>query len=147
MEFSKIKLQMVREKTEEYNTKISTPIDIVNFINQYERYDLSPNEKIIVIGLNTKNEVTIYTEATTGTIRYSHIDMAEIFKPLLLANCSKFIITHNHPSGDATPSKQDIDLTKQIIKASQIMGIEFLDHIIMGENSYTSIISEMKGGK
>lgn len=140
MEIQKVKLQMIRESTGEYNAKIKSPIDIVNFINEQEQYSLAPNESIIVIGLSIKNEI-IYSQVATGGVNSTFIKPADIFKPLLVANCSKFILVHNHPSGDSTPSKEDIALTDTIKAAADIMGIEFLDHVVIGDNNYTSIMS------
>lgn len=140
MEIQKVKLQMIKENTEEYNAKIKSPIDIVTFINEQEQYSLAPNENIIVVGLSIKNEI-VYSQVASGGINSAFIKPADIFKPLLVANCSKFILVHNHPSGDSTPSKEDIALTDTIKAAADIMGIEFLDHVVIGDNTYTSIMS------
>lgn len=142
MEFQKIKLQMIKETSAIYTAeKITAPADIVALVNKYEQYDLTPTEKIIVIGLDTKNQVNIYTEIATGTSSYANFNITEIFKPLLVSNSSKFIVAHNHPSGDATPSKEDLNITNKIEVAASIIGIHFLDHIIIGNNDYTSILS------
>lgn len=147
MEYHKIKLQMIKEQSIEYTTKITKPIDIVKLINKYEDYSSSPNEKIIVIGLNIKNEINIYTEIASGTSGFCNCTIADMFKPLLISNSSKFIIVHNHPSGNSTPSKEDIEITKKIIEASKLIGLQFLDHIVIGDNNYTSIISIICGGE
>ena len=145
MEFQKIKLQMVKETTAIYTAEtIKTPSDIVALINKYEQYDLSPTEKVVLIGLNTKNQVNIYTEVATGGTNYANFNMNDLFKPLLLSNCTRFILAHNHPSGDATPSGYDKKMTNQIKTASAILGLEFLDHIVIGEDCYSSIMNEME---
>ena len=145
MEIQKIKLQMVKDVSAIYTAeKIITPVDIVELVNKYEQYNLSPTEKIILIGLDTKNQVNIYTEIATGGVNCTHLDTNNIFKPLLVSNCNRFILAHNHPSGDATPSKADIDLTNRIKIASDVMDIKFLDHIVIGGDDYTSIMSIMQ---
>ena len=141
MEIQKIKLQMVKENTTIYTLdKIKTPKDIVELINAHEHYDLTPTEKIIVIGVDNKNQVNTYTEIATGTAGYTNFKMCDLFKPLLLSNSSKFIMVHNHPSGDTTPSKEDLNITDKVEEASKLMGLEFLDHIIIGDD-YTSIMT------
>ena len=143
MKLQKIKLQMIKEQQAIYYLDpITTPKDIVNFVNSQEHYDLATTEHIIVIGLDTKNKVNIYTEVATGATGYTNFKMAEVFKSLLLSNSSKFILAHNHPSGDATPSKEDMQVTAQVEEASKLMGLTFLDHIIITDNNYTSIMSE-----
>ena len=142
MEIQKIKLQMVKDGATIYTLdKITTPKDIVELINAHEKYDLAPTEKIIVIAMDNKNQINTYTEIATGTTGYANFNMSELFKTILLSNSNKFILVHNHPSGDTTPSKEDFKITEKIKDASNIMGLQFLDHIVIGENTYTSIMS------
>ena len=148
MEIQKVKLQMIKDKSTTYALEqITTPTDIVKLINAYEKYDLTPTEKIVVIAMNNKNQVNTYTEVAMGIAGYTNFNMSELFKTVLLSNSSKFIVVHNHPSGDATPSREDFETTEKIGKASKIMGLQFLDHIVIGDNSYTSIMSINKGVK
>ena len=136
---------MVKEMNAIYTQEtITTPTDIVKLINSYEEYNLSPMEKIIVIGLNTKNQVNIYTEIATGAVGYANFKTSDLFKPLLLSNSSKFILVHNHPSGDATPSKEDKDITARIKTSALLMGLTLLDHIVIGDNSYASVLNSIE---
>ena len=145
MEFYKVKLQMIKEAKKEYNSRIiKTSKDIVDFINSEEMYSLSSVENVILIALDTKNHIIAYTEIAKGGINTCNIDIPSIFRAIFTTNANKFILTHNHPSGDSTPSQTDIDMTKRIEQASYIMGIDFLDHIIIGDNNYTSIMSKIK---
>lgn len=147
MTIQKVKLQMVKETSAIYTLeKITTAMDIIKLINAHEEYELTPTEKIILVGLNTKNQVNIYTEIASGTAGYANFKVSNLFKPLLLSNSDKFILVHNHPSGDATPSQEDIKMTKQVKDASKLMGIMLLDHIIISDTNYTSIVHE-KGGE
>lgn len=149
MEFYKIKLQMIRDKTLLYDKPITQPNDIVKFINTLENYDLSTIENTVVIALSTKNEIVAYAEIGKGTLNGCGLDIPSIFRVVLMANSSKFILVHNHPSGDSTPSKTDIKATKNILDASKLMQIQFLDHIIIGDNTFTSIFNEIinEGGE
>lgn len=70
--------------------------------------------------------------------------MSELFKSILMSNSVKFILIHNHPSGDATPSWKDIEITKEILKGAAILKLQFLDHIVIGDNDYQSIMEKLK---
>lgn len=145
MEFYKIKLQMIKQDNVIITDEtITNAIDIIDFINSIEGYDKAINENVIVIMLNTKNKIIAYSEIGMGTSNNCYIDIPSIFKTLFTTNTSKFILAHNHPSGDTTPSKEDIATTKKIKEVSELMGVQFLDHIIIGENEYRSIIREVE---
>lgn len=146
MKAYKVKLQMVKEKTIEYDPIIANPMDIVKFINSIENYDLSINERVVVIALNTKNHIVAYTEISAGGTNTCNVNTPDIFRFLFTTNANKFVLVHNHPSGDSTPSRIDIEMTKQIQKVSDLMQVEFLDHIVIGDNSYTSIFEYMEKG-
>ena len=135
----KMKIQLAKVYEMDYDTVIKRPIDIVDFINSTEHYDLAINEQVIVIALDIKNKILAYSDIYIGATNMCDVKVADIFKFLLSTPAAKFIIAHNHPSGDATPSQCDLDLTKRLETASNLMGIEMLDHIVIGDNTYTSI--------
>lgn len=142
MKFSKIKLQMVKEKNFIYNSKtIFSSKDIVKYINEIENLDLEPDEKIILICLNNKNQIIAYSEIAKGGADFCNIDFKVLFKTILVANATKFILVHNHPTGNANPSSQDIKITEKIKDASSLLNIQFLDHIVVGENSFISCMT------
>lgn len=142
MKFSKIKLQMVQEQNFNYNSKtIKSAVDIVKYINEYEELEKATEEHTILICLNNKNQILAYTEIAKGGTNFCYIDMKTIFKNILLCNATKFVLVHNHPSGNAVASKNDIELTENIKQASKIMSIEFLDHIVIGGNSFVSCMN------
>lgn len=142
MKFSKIKLQMVKEKSFTYNSKtISSSKDIVKYINEIENLDLEPDEKIVLICLNNKNQVIAYSEIAKGGADFCNIDFKVLFKTILIANATKFILVHNHPTGNAKPSSQDIKITEKIKDASNLLNIQFLDHIVIGENDFISCMT------
>lgn len=142
MKFSKIKLQMVQEKNFNYNSKIvSSATDIVKYINEFEELEKATEETTLLICLNVKNQVVAYTELAKGGINYCNLDMKTIFKNILVCNATKFILVHNHPTGSVVASKNDIEITEHIKQASKIMNVEFLDHIIIGGNSFVSCMN------
>lgn len=143
MEFYKVKLQMIKEKVVIYDNNIKSPMDIVKFINSIENYDQSTNETMSVIALSTKNEILAYADTGIGVVNFCTMNIPTILQTVLLANAPKFILVHNHPSGDSTPSADDIKSTKQLQMAADIMKLQLLDHIVIGDNNYTSIMEEL----
>ena len=145
MEFSKIKLQMVKISQSVFSLDtIFEAKDAVKLVNDIEKLELSPVKKLLVIGMDHKNNILMYSEVATGDTTKMHISMDNIFKPLLVANCSRFILTHNNVSGNSTPSKFDREFFKKTKDASDIMGLELLDYIVIANDTYTSIAREYK---
>jgi DNA repair protein RadC len=101
-------------------------------------YDQEPREVILVLMLDSKNRIQGYTRATEGTLNSSLIHPREIFRTAILTNCNSIIITHNHPSGDPTPSADDRKITKELAAAGEILEIKVLDHIVCGDETYYS---------
>lgn len=146
-QFNKVSLRLVNEKTCEYNPAIiNAPSDVVKFIDDLEDIRSHTEERIYCIAMNTKNHIIGFSQIAQGSINTCYLDTKELFKVILLCNASRFILIHNHPSGDSTPSQNDYQMTEKIKEASKIMGIEFLDHIVIAQNGYTSCYS-IKGGE
>ena len=97
------------------------------------------HEKLKLILLNSKNEVVKNIELKTGSINQISVAPAEILKEVIKEELDKFILIHNHPSGDSTPSKADLDFTKKVEECSKLFKLNFLDHIVIGKDNYTSI--------
>lgn len=76
-----------------------------------------------------------------GNISSARVDIKQIFEETIKTGMSKFILVHNHPSGDATPSKQDLELTDKVEKAAKILDLELLDHIVLGDGVFHSILT------
>ena len=100
---------------------------------------LPDRELVGVMYLNTKNRVTGIELISIGTIDSSLLTMREAFKGAILHNAHSIIAFHNHPSGIPTPSKEDIEVSKRLIQTGELLGIEFLDHIVLGERKYVSL--------
>lgn len=92
--------------------------------------------------LNTKSKLIGETDISKGTVNASLVSPRELFIEALEKNAVSIILMHNHPSGDPTPSKNDILLTKRVIDAGNLIGIELLDHIIIGNNCYISFAEQ-----
>ena len=98
------------------------------------------HEEVHVMMLDTRYHMITEKCLTRGTVNSSPADPRDIFIYALKYNAVSIVLVHNHPSGDATPSRQDIDFTKRVIDAGNNIGIRVLDHIIIGFDNYTSII-------
>lgn len=103
-------------------------------------------EHLVSIGLNSKNEPTVVHLVHIGTANQSIAVPRDILKSVLLSNATRLMIGHNHPSGDPTPSVADERLTEKLHKASELLGIELLDHLVIGEECYYSFREHQKLG-
>jgi len=90
-------------------------------------------EEVKVILLNTKNRVQSVAEISAGSLNSSIIRVAEVFKDAVRQQAAAIVLAHNHPSGDPTPSAEDVSVTKKIVEAGKLLDIEVLDHIIIGQ--------------
>ncbi|WFA09572.1 DNA repair protein RadC [Tissierella sp. Yu-01] len=116
--------------------KITTP-EIVSDLLTDEMKFLQKEEFRILI-LDTKNQITKVETISIGTLNASIVHPREVFKTALLNSANSIILVHNHPSGDPTPSNEDINITNRLIDAGTLLGIKVLDHIILGDNRYLS---------
>ena len=119
------------------NKFISCPADVSKLVMDEMRY--LKQEHFRVIMLNTKNYVLKILNVSVGTLDISIVHPRDVFSEAIREKCSSIILVHNHPSGEPTPSKEDITATKRIIKSGEILGIEVLDHIIIGDGKYISL--------
>lgn len=92
-------------------------------------------ESFFVLILDAKNHVLEIHHSVTGLLDRTMIHPREVFRQAIVLNASRVILAHNHPSGDPTPSTQDIAATRQLVEAGKIIGIEVLDHIVMGQKT------------
>lgn len=102
-----------------------------------------PEERFVVVFLDLRMRPRGYQEISRGTLCGSLVHPREVFKGALLANCDSIIVSHNHPSGDPSPSPEDIKVTEILVVAGKILGISVRDHIIVGDYNYS--IREHKG--
>jgi DNA repair protein RadC len=120
---------------------IRTPKDVVDIMMKYLRYEAKENFYVLI--LDTKNQVINISKISEGSVNTSIVNPANVFKEVLKYETSNSIVlVHNHPSGDPTPSIDDVNITEQIIKAGKLLNIEIIDHIIIGDGIYTSFKKE-----
>ncbi|MDI6892180.1 MAG: DNA repair protein RadC [Actinomycetota bacterium] len=116
---------------------ISTPRDAADLLMSEMRYFDKEHFKALI--LNTKNEVLKVVDISIGSLNSAVVHPRELFKIAIKHSGAAVIVVHNHPSGDATPSSEDIALTKRLARAGEVLGIDFLDHIVVGDGEFTSL--------
>ncbi len=89
-------------------------------------------EVVAVVNLDSKNRPINYSIVSIGALNYSCVYVPNVFKAAILSNADSIILLHNHPSGDVTPSKEDLSITEMLVKASKVIQIKIVDHIIIG---------------
>lgn len=99
-------------------------------------------EHLKLLMLNTRSRLIGESELSKGTVNMSVISPRELFIEALQKNAVYIILLHNHPSGDPTPSKEDIQVTERVLAGGSLLGIELLDHIIIGDNCYVSLAEQ-----
>lgn len=119
--------------------QVKYPQDVAKIF--YEEFKMEKQEIFKIIILNTKNYITKIIDFAKGKIDSINLNIREILQEVIKQNADRVIIVHNHPSGDATPSRADINFTKNLYKALEVVGIKLIDHIVIGFNKYESIFS------
>ncbi len=117
--------------------RISSPADVYTLLG-IEMAGLA-QEQLRVLLLDTKNCVVHMQPIYQGTVNASLVRAAEVLRPALARNCPNIIVTHNHPSGDPTPSAEDARVTEQLFQAAKLLDIALLDHIVIGQGRYISL--------
>ena len=116
--------------------RINSPSDIADiFVNDMKHLD---KEYFKVVFLNTKNEVITHETISIGSLNASIVHPREVFNRAIKKSSASIILLHNHPSGNPEPSQEDIGITNRLVEAGKIIGIEILDHIVIGDRRYYS---------
>ena len=127
--------------------QIKRPKDIAKFLMPDLKFLKREIAKVVI--LNSKNYIEKIVDVSLGGTNFASVSIKEILNETIKMQAPKFILVHNHPSGDSTPSRKDIEFTNKLYDASAIMGIELVDHIVIGNMNFTSIfeqkVKNMKG--
>ncbi len=127
----------LRLEAPEDRPPIHSPQDAAALV-QYEMSALE-QEELRVILLDTRNHVIKIEMVYRGSLNQSQVRVGELFKSAIRSNCASLIVVHNHPSGDPTPSPDDVAVTRQIIQAGKLLDIDVLDHLVIGGNRFVSL--------
>ncbi|MBU7008738.1 DNA repair protein RadC [Peptococcaceae bacterium DYL19] len=116
---------------------IKSPRDVFDLLKERMRY--LDREHFTAVFLNTKHHVITIETVSVGNLNSSLVHPRELFKNSIKRSAAALVLAHNHPSGDPSPSAEDVEITRRLVEAGKLIGIEVLDHIIIGENGFTSL--------
>jgi DNA repair protein RadC len=131
-----LKLARLNPSTAEERYVIRSPQDAYDYLIDMQYLH---REEFVCLGLNTKNEIMFRQTIFTGSLNASIVHPRETFLPLIKRCCASAIVAHNHPSGQPEQSREDIEVTKRLVEVGKVVGIEVLDHIIIGAEKYISL--------
>lgn len=100
--------------------------------------EAEPVEVFVILCLSTKHQVIAYHEVSRGVLDATLVHPREVFKAVLVSNSAALVLAHNHPSGDPDPTSDDAVLTRRLVQAGELLGVDVLDHVILGHQSYYS---------
>ncbi len=134
----KITVLALREEYKEYETrpKMTAPERVVELVKGMM---LEDKEAFILLSLNSKNGVIAIRTISIGSLNANIVHPREVFKAAIFDSANGIIVAHNHPSGDPTPSREDIEITKKLVESGAFLGIPLLDHVIIGDDKYHSM--------
>lgn len=132
-----IDIQMVKDQTIKLDVDGRDAKSVAQFLKEF--IGPSDREHLVMVALNARGRVTAANEISVGSVSASIAHPREIFKPAILANASAFILAHNHPSNEVDPSNEDLCLHNRIKQAANIIGIDYLDHFVIGNDQFYSI--------
>lgn len=133
-----VSLKLVKESSILYKDRsIRSPKDGYHLFKQFLG-DLD-REYFVVMALDTKNQPTAINVCHMGSLNASIVHPREVMKVAILANAASILVFHNHPSGLPEPSREDVEVTKRLAEAGKIIGIEVVDHLVIGDGEYVSL--------
>lgn len=134
-------IELVRERAVNYTSvsRIRSVDDVYKVCTDVLCAHKKSSEQCWVIYLDLKLKITAIHTIGKGGISECIVDSVEVFKGAFLSNSTAFILVHNHPSGETTPSIEDLQITKKLLIKSKVLGLELLDHLIIGEDSFCSL--------
>lgn len=127
----------IASTSEEMKPTVRSPQDVVNLIMEEVRY--LDREHFKALLLNTKNQILNVITVSIGSLNASIVHPRELFKDAIKVSAAAVVLVHNHPSGDPTPSREDVEVTKRLIEAGKIIGIDVLDHVVIGNGRWVSL--------
>lgn len=141
----KFSLRVVKENGGRYDLDktINNPIAARNLFIEVAELDKRSEEVFVMATIDVRNKVTGLFEVSTGTLNSSLVTPREVFKRAILQNAAGIVLGHNHPSGNIDASSDDINITRKLVKSGKILGVNVVDHIIVGnEGNYSSMKEE-----
>lgn len=135
----RVRTSIVRERSEQpYFMRDGN--DVASLVRQFLQEDT--RERFVAVYLDARHKTIAIYDAAIGSPESCTVDMRNIFGPAMSLSATAIVVAHNHPTGDPTPSQEDRNVTERIKDASKILGISFLDHIIIGDSSFFSFVDQ-----
>ncbi len=135
-----------KDSGESYPQLKDRKVKITSPSQMYENFNFlfegEVKEKFVVFWLSTSNNVIGFEVISEGLLNSSLVHPREVFRGAIVATCANIILAHNHPSGNIEPSKEDISITKRLTEAGKILDISVLDHVIFGDDGFTSLVEQ-----
>lgn len=131
-------LKVVRERRPGYGAGRQVSTSAVVYEAFRDRFARADREEFLTVMLDGKNRALGFHVVSVGTLTASLVHPREVFKAAILANAAAVILVHNHPSGDPTPSAEDVAITERLRQAGDLLGIRVLDHVVIGDGRYVS---------
>jgi len=132
------RLALVREPAlSPIGAAVHRPADLAGFADELLRHEAQ--EVVICLHLDRSHRIRGYQEISRGGLDSALVDLRVLFSGVLLSGASAFALAHNHPSGEPTPSPDDLALTARIAKAAELLGLEFLDHLLIASGRWASL--------
>lgn len=128
-----------------FNVQIKSPQDVADLLINELKYE--KREIVKVLMLNVKNNILKIQDIALGGTSFAVFEIKDVLKEAIKIGAPKIILVHNHPSGDPTPSHDDIELTQKLEQLSKMLEIELLDHVVIGDGKYKSIFSMLNKNK
>ncbi len=126
--------------TRPVSVTVTSPQDVAHYLMEEMRYYRKEYFRIVL--LNTKNQIISVEDVSVGSLNSSIVHPREIFNHPVKKSAASILLVHNHPSGDPSPSQEDLEVTKRLMEAGSILGIQVLDHLIVGDGRYLSFKEE-----
>lgn len=138
---SLVSLKVVREKEIDYDPiSIKSPYTAIEAVKQV--IGDADREHFLVLSLDIQNRINAIEICSIGSLSESLVHPREVFKHAILANVSRIMLVHNHPSGEVQPSLEDVNVTQKLKEAGNLLGIKVIDHLIIGKDDYFSFKEE-----
>jgi DNA repair protein RadC len=135
----RVRVSLVRERADNPYV-MRSGADVANLAREFLRDD--PRERFVAVYLDAKHRPIAIHDAHVGSANATTVHPREVFGPAVALSATAIVVAHNHPSGDPTPSEEDRGVTERLRKAGELLGVELLDHVVIGSERYYSFASE-----
>ncbi|MFH1510570.1 MAG: JAB domain-containing protein [Candidatus Woesearchaeota archaeon] len=132
---NEVKIHLVRENNPAKECLVKSSKDVYELVK--DELKKADREIFLAVSLNTRNKVLGINTVSVGSLNASLVHPREVFKPAILQNATGLILVHNHPSGEEKPSREDLEITARLVEAGKLIGIDVIDHIIVGNKFYS----------